>query len=94
MTVQLPTSASELGHIFRHAGGHLRDTTENRRLLLDVANDAVAQLESDQFGNRWAARVLPDNRQVWVRMRGDKIINAGVNVEPRGFDPETGLNRP
>ena len=94
MPVNLPVAQSELRHIFRPSEGLIKDTPENRTLLLEVANDPASRLESDQHGNYWAARLLEDGRQVWVRMRGEKIINAGINAVPRDFHSMTGLNRP
>jgi len=93
MPVVFPTGESELRHIFRQAEGHIADTPENRNLLLSVANDVSARLESDQFGNDWAARVLPDGQQAWVRIRADTTINGGINAAPRNFNPKTGLNQ-
>jgi filamentous hemagglutinin len=93
MAVSLPTSESELGHIFRKAEGHIADNPENRMLLLSVANDEASRLESDQYGNVWATRTLPDGRQVWVQTRGEKIVNAGINLVPRNFNPLTGLKK-
>jgi len=93
MPAVFPTSESELRHIFRQADGHVDDTLENRHLLLAVANDMSARLESDQYGNSWSAKVLPDGRQAWVQMRGEKIVNAGINGISREFNSYTGLKR-
>jgi len=92
MPIVFPTSESELRHIFRNKAGHTEDTPQNRSLLLDIANDMSSRLESDQYGNDWAARLLPDGRQAWVRIRAGKIINGGVNDAPRDFNRKTGLN--
>lgn len=94
MPIVFPTSESELRHIFRQAEGHVDDTPENRKLLLSVANDSSARLESDKYGNTWAVKVLPDGRQGWVQIRGEKIVNAGINVVARKFNPSTGLKKP
>jgi len=94
MSVSLPTRDSELRHIFSDRSGHIEDTPENRELLVRLANDVTARLESDQHGNIWAARPLPDGRQVWVWFRGEKIVNGGINETARAFHPKTGLNRP
>jgi filamentous hemagglutinin len=94
MAVVFPTSESELRHIFREEEGHVADTPENRRLILEVANDMSARLSPDQYGNSWAARLLPGGQQVWVRIRADTINNGGINAKPRKFNPKTGLNRP
>jgi len=52
-----------------------------------------ARLESDQYGNSWSAKVLPDGRQAWIQMRGEKIVNAGINGISREFNSYTGLKR-
>jgi len=88
-----PVSESELNHIFREAEGHVADTPGNRQLLLDVANDVLARLESDQYGNEWSARLLTDGRQAWTQTRLGKIVNAGINAVPRVFNPNTGLKK-
>ena len=93
MNVRLPASPSELGHLFRNKQGHLADTEENRRLLLEVAADLAARLGLDQYGNVWAARLLKDGRQVWVQLRDGLIINGGVNAEAKAFNPRTGLKK-
>ena len=93
MNVRLPVTPSELGHLFRKKRGHLVDTPENRQLLLDVAADPTARLESDQYGNVWAARLRADGRQVWVQLRDGVIVNGGMNEEAKTFNPQTGLKR-
>ena len=52
MPVVFPTGESELRHIFRQAEGHIADTPENRNLLLSVANDVLARLESDRYDHQ------------------------------------------
>ena len=82
-----------VSHIFRNADGHLPDTPENRRLLIDVADDADTTLGTDKFGNVWSARTNADGTQVWVQTRNGEIINGGLNQTPRQFNSETGLSR-
>lgn len=93
MAASFPETETELRHIFREAAGHVLDTPENRQLLLEVANDEAARLESDQYSNIWSARLLPDGSQVWVQMRGEKIVNGGINSAPRTFNRSTGLKK-
>lgn len=80
-------------HIFRNASGHVGDTPENRRLLLDTFAPAH-KLGDDRFGNSWYARLLGDGRQVWIQARGDRIRNGGVNQRPRSFRLHAGLFAP
>lgn len=81
---------SRLGHIFRDAPGHLRDTAANHRLLQEVAEDTATTLGTDKYGNLWSARVLDDGTQVWTQVRNGEIINGGLNLVPRDFSPLTG----
>jgi hypothetical protein len=82
------------GHIFRPEKGHLKDTPANRKLLVDLAEDAGARLGTDRFGNVWSARTNADGSQVWVETRNGEIINGGLNASPRTFNPQTGLSAP
>ncbi len=92
--VALPTNPSQLGHIFQQEEGHLPNTSANQQLLLGVANDPNSRLGTDQFGNVWSAKTLPDGTQIWVQTRNEQIINGGLNQTPRSFNPSTGLSSP
>ena len=81
-----------IDHIFRDESGHIIDTPANRALLQKVANDRSAILGPDARGNIWSATVRPDGSQVWVQIRDGRIINGGINVQPRAYDPTTGLS--
>jgi filamentous hemagglutinin len=81
-------------HIFRDKEGHLPDTPANRKLLEDVASDPRARLSVDKYGNEWFARTDANGNQVWAQVRGDRIINGGVNNPPRTVNPQTGLSAP
>jgi Tfp pilus assembly protein PilF len=72
-------------HIFRRAHGHLRDSPVNRKRLENLANDATALVSKDKYGNTWHARLEPDGTQLWAEIRGERIINGGVNMPPRIF---------
>lgn len=85
---------SRLGHIFRDTPGHLRDTAANRRLLQEVADEVGTTLGTDKYGNIWSAKLLPDGTQVWIQVRNGEIINGGLNLVPRNFNPLTGLSSP
>ena len=82
---------SRVVHIFREAEGHFReDTDANRRLLIEVASREANFLGTDQASNDWYAENRADGTQVWVRVRRGKIVNGGMNHNPRDF---TGLPR-
>jgi hypothetical protein len=77
-------------HTYR-GGSHFReDTDANRQLLIEVANKGVNFLGTDRAGNDWYAENRADGTQVWVRVRSGKIVNGGMNHNPRDF---TGLPR-
>ncbi len=82
---------TRVDHIFRDTEGHFReDTDANRRLLIEVTSRRANVVGTDRAGNTWYAENLADGTQVWVRVRGDKIVNGGINQNPRDF---TGLPR-
>ena len=82
----LTIDENKVGHIFRDAEGHFReDTAANRRLLIEVASRWANFLGTDRAGNAWYAENLADATQVWVRVRGNKIVNGGINQRPRNF---------
>ena len=72
--------------------GHVLDSPENRRLLMETARDAknfvAIKIKS---GGRLYTKELPDGSQVWVEVRHGIIQNGGVNRPPvtdwekRGF---------
>ena len=87
----LTIDETKLGHIFRDAEGHFReDTDANRRLLIEVASRRENFLGTDRAGNDWYAENRSGGTQIWVRVRGDKIVNGGINETPRD---STGLLR-
>ena len=82
---------SRKNHIFRNSKGHLPDTSTNRQLLNEVANDKTTTLRMDKHGNVWSARLNSDG--TWVQTRGGDIINGGINKTPNNFNSLTGLSQ-
>jgi filamentous hemagglutinin len=80
-------------HIFRDAPGHLSDTPENRRLLIETASDPQNLTGRDWYGNLWYTRQMSVERQVWVQVRGEEICNGGLNQPPRVWSPLTGFSQ-
>jgi hypothetical protein len=94
-TASIPDDPSIDGHIFRpNEKGHVADTAENRDLINETANGKGRYLGKDSFGNDWWEQTLSDGRQVWAEGRNGKIWDAGINDEPKSWDPKTGLKRP
>jgi len=72
------------GHIFRDATGHLaEDTTANRALLQEAANNPANYLSTDANGVVTYRQTLPDGTQVWAEVYNGQITNGGVNSVPR-----------
>lgn len=91
----LPDSPDVLGHIFDpDKGGHVEDTPENRDKLRDTANDPDSYLGQDKYGNDWHARTNDDGSQTWTVSRNGRIWDGGVNKQPKGWNPDTGLKSP
>jgi hypothetical protein len=78
-----PSHDSQLKHIFRKGEGHVSDSILNRELIVATANDSKNYIGSKANGNRWYAKDIGDNRQVWAEVRQGVIQNAGINVPPR-----------
>ena len=87
---KIPENPSVTGHIFKKGSGHIPDTPENRALLEAVANKAGNTLGADKYGVVWYAEMLPDGRQIWAEVRGNAIIEGGINQSPLVWNPESG----
>ena len=90
--VKLPENDSQLKHIFRNKEGHLKDTPENRKMLLDLANDTKYHKGFDRYGNDWNVRLNHDGTQDYTRSYNNRINSGGKNIIPHKWDDETGLN--
>ena len=89
--VRMPQNDSQIKHIMREDEGHLIDTPENRRLLIELANNSSAHIGKDSRGIDWHVSYNEDGSQNWVCHRDGVIQDGGRNMIPREFDEETGL---
>ena len=89
--IKMPRNNSQLKHIFREDEGHLPDTPENRKLISDLANDCHYYVGKDKYGNDWHVRLNEDGTQDWVRHQNMVINEGGRNIEPKPWNPKTGL---
>ena len=88
----MPTSDSQLDHIFGNRLGHLSDTAGNRQTLVDLANDQSKYIGTDKYGNDWNVQIETDGSQTWVRYQNGVINEGGRNTTPRSWDNATDLN--
>lgn len=89
--VKLPKNDSQLKHIFRDEEGHLKDTPENRKMLLDLANDENYHVGKDMWGCEWHVRLNKDGTQDYTSEFNLIINEGGKNEIPRPWDEMTGL---
>jgi filamentous hemagglutinin len=75
-----PNNESQTKHMFGDRPGHLIDTSANRELISNIANNYSNYLSVDRFGNSVYAQILKDGSQVWVYIRDGIIQNCGQNV--------------
>ena len=91
--IKLPDNDSQLKHILRNGEGHLPDTPDNRKRLIDLANNIKTHIGKDVRGIDWHAQTNDDGSQSWVCHKEGIIQDGGLNKIAREFDEETGLNR-
>lgn len=89
-----PKNDSQIKHIFGERQGHVPDTPENRKLMLETCNNESNYMGTDRYGKRWYAQTLPDGRQVWVATRDGIIQDCGINDSARSFDSDEGFCQP
>jgi hypothetical protein len=56
----------KVGHILKNRSGHIPDTSENRKLLIDLAQDLSTRQGIDKHGNAWHSKIRDDGTQIWV----------------------------
>lgn len=91
-TIELPPNRDQLDHIFGDRKGHIPETEENRKMMLDVANHSENFRGTDKYGNAWHIKISDEGKQIWVRSQNGTINECGVNDIPKEWDDETGLN--
>ena len=84
----------QLKHNWDKREGHVEKTPENEKLIHDVANNPNGYLGPSNFGNHWYAKLLANGKQVWVKVRNNKIINWGINKakDIKKYNPNTDLS--
>jgi RHS repeat-associated protein len=80
----LPSTPSQVGHIFRNAPGHYPHNTLSARNAIRRATHHRYYQHTDRFGNDIYARMNRDGSQTWLQVRNGVIQNAGLN--PYAYD--------
>jgi filamentous hemagglutinin len=88
---RFPKNPGQTKHIFADREGHVPDTFENRKTILDTVSDPVNYRGTDMWGLSSYSKTLPDGRQVWARVRNNVIDDAGINIAERPWDNTTGF---
>ena len=81
--IVFPETVAQIKHIFRKDPGHVEDTLENRKIILDTATDPKNYIGTDKDGIDWYQRHLANGKQVWVKVRVNMVSNAGINDRPK-----------
>ena len=71
----------------------MEDTPGNRKMILDTASDVKNYIGSAARGNDWYQKNLPAGNQVWVKIRGNRVDNAGINEKPIDLVKKYGLKK-
>ncbi len=90
---QITIYEKNVQHIFREAEIHFKiDTLENRKLLIETANNEENLLGTSKYNSQWYSKLTENGKQIWVEVRNGEIRNGGINDAPKTFNSETGLS--
>lgn len=92
---KLSDNADDLKHMFRKKQNHFGEKTfAITAMIEELANDVTNYLGSDKRGHDWYAKILENGQQLWAKVEGNIIRNAGINEIPRLYNAITGLCSP
>lgn len=92
-TNTIPDTIAQIDHIFRDDDGHLPFSEENVNTISKlINNDKNIVLDEDKHGNTWYSSDQSDGSQLWGKVHGHKLSDAGKNDTPRETNPDTGLD--
>lgn len=75
---KMPKQRAQIMHIMRSSEGHLVDTPQNRKLIVDMTNEKEAYLGINIHGNEVYSKTV-NGIQYWAYVRNDIIQDAGAN---------------
>lgn len=80
---------AEVTHVFAKAkggkapkDGHVYDTPENRKIILETFSDKKNFIGKDIHGKELFAKLLPDGTETWAYVQNGKVKSAGINNIP------------
>jgi len=76
---EMPKNNSQISHIMRNDLGHLPNTPQNQRILIEMTSDVRNFLGIDKVGNEIYTKTEA-NKQYWAYVRKGIIQNGGVNI--------------
>lgn len=76
---EMPKNNSQISHIMRNDPGHLPNTPQNQRILIEMTSDVRNFLGIDKVGNEIYTKTEA-NKQYWAYVRKGIIQNGGVNI--------------
>lgn len=79
-------------HIFGNRDEHRPDSPEFRASVINCVKNVENHVGPDVRDNEWFQEILFDGAQLWVQVRGDIIINCGINDKFRQYNCITGLS--
>ncbi len=79
-------------HIFDNRQGHRPDSPEFKTDVINCVKNVEYHVGPDIRDNEWFQKILSDGTQLWVQVRGDTIINCGINETLRMYNCITGLS--
>ena len=85
---RMPKQRAQILHIMRNSEGHLVDTPENRKIIVDMTNDNGSFLGLNKYGNEVYSKTI-GGVQYWAYVRDDVIQNAGANYSKHRNFKET-----
>ena len=93
---KLPEKPSQLEHMFKEREGHLKNTQQNKEIIIRMANNKefyLGKSKNEYTELEWYAQILDNGKQLWASVRNGIIQDCGINNTPRPFEEETGLCR-
>ena len=89
--VKLPENPAQIMHIFRNDLGHLANTAENQKIVVNLVNNVKNIQGLDKYGNTIYTSTMSDGSQVWALVRNGVVQNGGINNPPRVYVHGVGL---